>query len=134
MRTAVDSSVLWSIFKGERDAKAWVDLLMAARRESGLIMCDIVFAEIAPLFKSLADLNSRLVSLGLEYVPIEPTSAFAAGEVFRNYRRAGGPRQHLIPDFLIGAHALHQAGRLAARDRGYFRRYFKDLCIMTPEV
>jgi predicted nucleic acid-binding protein len=131
MRTAFDFSVLWSIFRGESDARAWVDLLVAARRESGLIVCDAVFAEIAPLFRDLEDLNSRLESLGVEY--IDRASAFAAGEIFKTYRQEGGPRVHLIPDFLVGAHALYQAGCLAARDRGCLRRYFPQLRILTLE-
>ncbi len=133
MRTAIDSSVLWSIFKGEGDAKAWVASLVAVRRESNLIVCDVVLAEVAPLFTCIGDLESRLESLGIEYDPISPAAAFAAGELFRTYRREGGPRRHLISDFLIGAHALHQAGRLAARDRGYLRRYFPELPVLTPE-
>jgi predicted nucleic acid-binding protein len=92
-----------------------------------------VFAEIAPLFPSLGKLNSALESLGVEYDPIHPGSAFAAGEIFRSYRREGGPRKYLIPDFLIGAHALHQAGCLAARDRGYLRRYFPQLRILSTQ-
>jgi predicted nucleic acid-binding protein len=133
MRTAIDSSALWSIFKGESDARAWVTLLAALRRESSLLVCDVVFAEVAPLFAGIGDLVSRLESLGIEYDAIAPASAFAAGEVFRCYRREGGPRRYLIPDFLIGAHALHQAGCLAARDRGYLRRYFPELRVLTPE-
>jgi predicted nucleic acid-binding protein len=133
MRTAIDSSVLWSIFKGETDAKAWVELLVAERRESGLILCDVVFAEIAPLFATVDSLTSRLEMLGIEYDAIAPVSAFAAGEIFKRYRREGGPRKHLVPDFLVGAHAFHQAGGLAARDRGYLRRYFPELRILTPD-
>jgi predicted nucleic acid-binding protein len=133
MRTAVDSSVLWSIFRGESDAEAWVDLLVASRRESGLIVCDIAFAEISPFFRSIKDLSFRLESLGIEYDEINSESAFAAGEIFKTYRQEGGPRVHLIPDLLIGAHAQHQAGCLATRDRGYLRRYFPQLRVITPE-
>jgi predicted nucleic acid-binding protein len=132
MRTAIDSSVFWSIFRGERDARAWVDLLVTARRESDLIVCDVVFAEMAPFFRTLKDLSSRLESLGVDYDSINSASAFAAGEIFKAYRREGGPRLHLIPDFLVGAHALHQAGCLAARDRGYLRRYFPQLRVLAP--
>ena len=38
----------------------------------------------------------------------------------------------MIPDFLIGGHALRQSNRLAAVDRGYLRRYFPKLKILTP--
>jgi hypothetical protein len=48
------------------------------------------------------------------------------------YRREGGPRQHLIPDFLIAAHAQVQCNRLAAIDRGYLRRYFPKLKLLIP--
>jgi hypothetical protein len=132
MRTAIDSSVLWSIFKGEADANDWVDLLIAARRESHLIVCDVVLAEMAPLFRNLGELRGRLDSLGTEYDAIEPESAFLAGEIFKKYRRHGGPREHLIPDFLIGAHAINQADRLAAHDRGYLKRYFPKLRVLIP--
>jgi predicted nucleic acid-binding protein len=132
MRTAIDSSALWSLFKGEADAKAWVQLLAAARSESTLIVCDIVFAEIASLFRSRKELEARLESLGVEFDPIQPATAFAAGEIFKKYRSQGGPRLHLVPDFLIGAHAVIQADRLAARDRGYLRRYFPNLPILAP--
>lgn len=49
-------------------------------------------------------------------------AAFLAGETFKAYRKAGGPHQHLVPDFLIAAHAQIRADRLAATDRGYLRK------------
>jgi hypothetical protein len=42
-------------------------------------------------------------------------------------------RQHILGDFLIGAHTKIQADRLITRDRGFYRAYFKDLKILTPK-
>ncbi|MGH2396004.1 MAG: hypothetical protein ACRDFW_03235 [bacterium] len=55
-----------------------------------------------------------------------------AGHAFKVYRQAGGPREHMIPDFLIATHAQMQADRLAVNDRGYIRRYFPDLSLLQP--
>ena len=134
MRTAVDSSALWSVFKFEAGAHAWMDVLVSARRESELVNCDIDFAEIAPRFGSRGELEVRLAALGIEFDPIDPASAFLAGEIFREYRGQGGPGTRLIPDFLVAAHALKQADCLAARDRGYLRRYFPSLRVLGPSL
>jgi hypothetical protein len=75
-----------------------------------------------------------MTELEIAFDPLQAVSAFAAGQIFRQYRDHGGPRTHLIPDFLIGAHASHQADALAAADRGYLRTYFSRLNRLTPAV
>lgn len=131
MKTAVDTSVLHAIFNAEPDAQVWLRILVQARREGRLVVCDVVYAELAPAFPDEETLMTQLERLGIAFDPILPTTAFFAGQTFLRYRDAGGPRTHLIPDFLIAAHALKQADRLAATDRGYVRRYFAELPLLT---
>lgn len=132
VKTAVDSSVLHSIFNGEADSSDWMRLLIQARREGQLVVCDIVYAELSPAFTSETALQEALSKLGVSFDSVAPTAAWQAGVAFRSYRDAGGPREHLIPDFLIAAHAKLQADRLAAEDRGYLRRYFAGLVLLHP--
>ena len=105
MRTAVDSSVLLAIFNDEPGGKSWLDVLMQARREGPLIICDVVYAEVAAAFLTEADLQEAVRKLGATFDSLSPAASWRAGMTFRSYRDAGGPREHLIPDFLIAAHA-----------------------------
>lgn len=132
MIIAVDTSALLAIWKGDKDAPLWVDLLAKSRKEGQLRVCEVVYAEIASLFPVQKLLHQRLDELGLVLEPISAESAFLAGQRFDQYRRDQGPRRVLIADFLVAAHALTQTSGLAGRDRGYLHRYFPDLKLLDP--
>lgn len=132
MTTAVDSSALLAILKGETAAEAWLAVLESASTQGPLVICETVAVEISPLFTKADDLMEFLGSFALHLVPATPLTCWEAGRRFARYRQARGPREHLIPDFLIAAHALHHADRLAASDRGFLRAYFNDLTLLQP--
>lgn len=133
MRTALDSSVLIQLYRKQAGWEAWRDRLVAASSEGQLIISCVAFAEFSIAYPSLESALADLERLNIVYEPINPASACLAGQVFLKYRRTGGPRQHLIPDFLIAAHASIQADRLAALDRGYFRVYFPRLVLLAGQ-
>ena len=134
MKLALDTSVLLAIFRGEEEGEVWLETLIAARPVHRLVVCDVVYAELAPAFATQGDLDVALGRLGAILDPVLEDAAWRAGRTFCSYRREGGPREHLIPDFLIAAHAITQADRLAATDRGYLRRYFPDLELIGPQA
>jgi predicted nucleic acid-binding protein len=130
--TAVDTSVLIALCKGEMEGEAWLEILRSQSKLGRLIVCEVVVAELAALLHDDKESVTFLRDLGIDYEPLQPPAALLAGNIFHAYRRTGGPREHLIPDFLIGAHALLQAEQLAAADRGYLRRYFPKLRVIGP--
>lgn len=134
MPLAVDSSALYAIIKGEPTAEGWFDFIVDLGRHERLTICDVAFAELAPFFDDNATLCTRMQTLGIEFDPIQTDTAFLAGQIFADYRQGGGPRTNLVPDFLIGAHALNQADGLLAEDRGYLRQYFRGLKLRKPPV
>ena len=132
MTTALDSSVLWAIVNREAGHERWLQTLIRAASEGPLIISPVAFAELAPSTSDEGELLGFHARLAITFAPISPAAAHLAGLTFKRYRKAGGPREHLVPDFLIAAHAQTDANRLAAIDRGYLRRWFPSLRLLEP--
>jgi predicted nucleic acid-binding protein len=130
MRTALDSSVLLLLSRKQPGWEAWRDRLKTAASEGELLISPIAFAEFSIAYSQVETAQADLDLLHIIYDPITPAAAYLAGQIFLRYRRSGGPRLNLIPDFLIAAHASVQADRLAALDRGYLRTYFPSLPLL----
>ena len=153
MTTAVDTNVLLDILipdlehlQGSREA------LRAAARKGPVVVSEPVFAELSGQFPSAAELGTFLGEIGVTPEPSSREALHRAGVAWRRYtreprrftcpecgaaqqlrcERCGSPvarRQHVVADFMIGAHALVHAGRLLTRDRGYYSRYFPELVL-----
>ena len=153
MITAVDTNVLLDVLipdapHGDESERA----LAEALRAGAVVISDPVYAELAVHFPEQQKLDRFLADTGLrlessnaealyragrawsEYVPRRPALACpqcgAAQELRCDQCGAGvRPRQHVVADFIIGAHALVHADQLLTRDRGYYATYFPDLTL-----
>ena len=74
-------------------------------------------------------LDETLKTLGIRVVLLDLESAYAAGAKWKKHLEAGGKRDRVLADFLIGAHAEKIAERLVTRDRGFYKKYFTSLNI-----
>ena len=128
MITAVDTNILIDLFgddsRHSNRAEVWLN---TARSRGSVIICAVVYGEIAPNFSSKSELDDALASLGMVLSPITAEIAYEAGVRWGRYRQAGGPRTRILPDFLIGAHAVASADTFLTRDEGFYRSYFPEL-------
>jgi len=128
--TAVDTSVLLDIFlPDDQHGEPSKQRLRAAYDGGAIVVCDIVYAELAAMFGDRAALDGALQAINVSASPINTTIAYEAGLRWKRYRDAGGPRKRIISDFLIGAHALEVADAFLTRDRGFFSTYFPELAL-----
>ena len=135
MKTAVDTNVLIDVFRDDPvHGRASADALRGCMKQGSLIVCDVVWAELSSLFDPPSALRERMELLGIRFEAIEKETAEQAGALWRQYRRAGGTRERVMADFLVGSHAACQSQRLLTRDRGFYRQSFAGLEILDPST
>jgi predicted nucleic acid-binding protein len=135
MLTAIDTNILLDILVPNHEFyDASVCSLEESSNSGSLVMCDLVYAELCVHFPNRRECDEFLESVGIRVEPLNPEALFLASRVWRAYRKQGGQRQRILPDFLIGAHAQTQATRLLSRDRGFYGKMFPSLVLADPSV
>jgi predicted nucleic acid-binding protein len=132
MITAIDTNVLLDVFLPDKEhAKRSAELLKQAYDEGALVICDIVYSELVPQFNTRSLLDSTLARINVGISATDSDVAYLAGQKWGLYRKTGGKRERIITDFLIGAHALLKADRFVTRDRGFYKKYFENLTVLS---
>ncbi|MFN3548335.1 MAG: type II toxin-antitoxin system VapC family toxin [Mesorhizobium sp.] len=130
----VDSNVLLDLITGDPVWAEWsVDRLDVAARSGPLVINDVIFAELSVRYARIEALELFLSEAGLELVPIPRPALFLAAKAFQNYRKAGGQRSGVLPDFFIGAHAAVSNITLLTRDARRYRTYFPTVKLVAPD-
>lgn len=130
----VDTNVLLDVFT---DDPAWADWsqhqLEAASLADRLAINGVIYAELSIRFERIEALEAALESAGVALAEIPRPALFLAGKAFLAYRRGGGSRTGVLPDFFIGAHASVAKMPLLTRDPRRYRTYFPAAELIAPE-
>ena len=155
MITAVDTNVLLDILiPDEAFSRSSKELLDEYVSKGQLVICELVYSELSSQFSDEQDFRAFLSDTGIRLVPSSQHVLYLAGKTWRDYsnnrktllqcpscgksisavcpacKSSVKIRQHIISDFMIGAHAFDHAELLLSRDRGFYKTYFRGLKVV----
>ncbi len=133
MAVLVDTNILLDVLTDDPRWGDWSQRqLDAASLTDRLIINPVIYAELSVGFTRIEDLDAVLATTDVALDPIPRPALFLAGKVFRAYRKGGGAKTGVLPDFFVGAHAAVLDLTLLTRDATRYLRYFPSVRLVTP--
>ena len=129
----IDTNIILDIWDGD---PIWA--ILSRRRVERLLQIEelainpIVYAELAPRFNTRAKLDRALDEFSFLLLSIPREASFLAGRAHLQYRRRGGSKSNVLPDFFIGAHAVAMGAAVLTRDARRYVSYFPTVRLITP--
>jgi predicted nucleic acid-binding protein len=132
--TLVDTNILLDVLSDDPNWRAWsVNQLEQRSSQGSLLINDVIYAELSSRFSTEDLLDRKVSELNVALQRMPKRALFLAGHVYERYRRNGGTRSGVLPDFFIGAHAQVARWPLLTRDVRRYRTYFPDVELITPD-
>jgi predicted nucleic acid-binding protein len=129
----VDTNVLVDVLQDDPEWADWsIGQLRAQAMLHELVVNPVIYAELSLSFSTIEALDAVVTRMELTLQEIPKPALFLAAKAFAQYRRRGGSKVQVLPDFFIGAHAAVQRWPLLTRDARRFRSYFPSLEVVAP--
>jgi predicted nucleic acid-binding protein len=129
----VDTYVLVDVLQNDPQWADWsIAQLRAQAKLHALVINPVIYAEMSLSFSTLEALDDVVLTMALELREIPRPALFLATRAYAQYRRRGGSKGQVLPDFFIGAHAAVEDWPLLTRDASRFKSYFPALDVIAP--
>jgi len=131
--TFVDSNILLDIWAPDPVWANWSQSMIDRLGfQDNLVINPIIYAEVSVQYSLQSVIDVALERMEISVLDLPNDASFAAGKAFRYYRKQGGPRTSILPDFFIGAHAAVLGAAVLTRDTRRYATYFPTVRLITP--
>jgi predicted nucleic acid-binding protein len=129
----VDSCVLLDLITADPIWEAWSAQQLSQALAAGRVLINpLIYAEVAFAYDRIEAVDAVLPRHLYDYRPLPREAAFLAARAHADCRERGGVRAVILPDFLIGAHAVIEQVPLLTRDVRRYRQAFPGLELIAP--
>lgn len=129
----VDTNVLVDVLQDDPQWAEWsIGQLRAQAKLHELVINPVIYSELSLSFSTFESLDRVVARMELTMREMPRPALFLAGKAYLQYRRRGGSKGQVLPDFFIGAHAAVEGWPLLTRDARRFRTYFPSLEVVAP--
>jgi predicted nucleic acid-binding protein len=128
-----DTNVLLDIATADPIWLPWSEeQLRIAAGKGPVLINPIIYAELAPAFNVIDELDRWLNPAVFLRLPLPYMAGWFAAQAFLSYRSRSGVKSSPLPDFYIGAHAAVENLTLITRDAARYRTYFPSVNLIAP--
>jgi predicted nucleic acid-binding protein len=129
----VDTNVLIDVVQNDATWADWsIGQLRAQSKLRTLAINPVIYAEFSLAFSGIELVEQAVAELGLAVLPLSKPALFLAARAFLHYKRTGGSKSNVLPDFFIGAQAATENLPILTRDVRRYSTYFPTVKLISP--
>jgi predicted nucleic acid-binding protein len=128
----VDTNVFVDVIHTDPIWLDWSLRQLSKAKTQSIVTNFVVYAELHTHDTAGPHIDAFLDKLEVQVLDLSRPAAQLAAHAFRAYRQRGGTKTGVLPDFIIGAHALADGHKLLTRDAGRYKTYFPKIKLICP--
>ena len=131
----LDTCVILDILDRDSHWHSWAkDQFREFTKTHDPVINPIIFSELCAGMESPEAVLNLLNRLKISEQSLNHETLFLAAKAFIKYRKRGGQKTGVLPDFYIGAQAAVCNYPLISRDKGRYTSYFPSVQVIMPDT
>ncbi len=132
MSILVDTNVIIDIITDDSNWADWSIKAMEQHADHDLLINPAIYAELCFGYNSVEEVDYLIRQFGLKFQEVPKAGLFRAAKAFKQYKKRGGSKDFVLPDYFIGGHAEASNYPIMTRDIKRYKSYFPAIDLICP--